>query len=128
MIYTHALHIEHVVRSVKEQLRDRPDHGVLNSDTVLALDIVTHALEFTTAHDGFFLWREALWGRTLHEEAQVSLVRMLEHVLSAAERGEMSAITDICDCLQPVISPDVFRGSNAHIGGRRDRNRSPVGD
>jgi len=120
--YAQTSHIEHVVHSVEQRLRDRPEQGSLDADTVLALDIVTHAIEFTGVAGGLGLWREALWGRTLQEDARVAVVRMLEHVLRAAERGETNSITNICDCLQQVVRHDVF-GANAHIGGFRHSTR-----
>ena len=108
-----------VVRSVERLLRDRPESGALDPDTVFALDIVTHALEFTRTTDGLPLWREALWGRRLPEQARVAVIRMLDYVMSAAARGETGAIRDICDCLNRVVGSDVFGGSVPHIGGIR---------
>jgi hypothetical protein len=118
-------HIGHVVQSLEQLLRARPEHRELDPDTVHALDIVTHALEFTGAEDGLSLWREALWGRKLPEQGRAAVVRMLEYVMSAAARGEMSAIRDICGCLQRVVGQDVFRGPVPGIGGIRTVSQNP---
>jgi hypothetical protein len=118
-------HIGNVVQSLEQLLRARPERRGLDSDTVLALDIVTHALVFTGVEDGLSLWREALWGRKLPEQARAAVVRMLEYVMNAAARGEMSAIRDICDCLQRVVGQDVFRGSVPRIGGIRMVSQNP---
>jgi hypothetical protein len=112
-------HIGHVMRSLEQLLRARPVRGELDRDTVFALDVVTHALEFTHAEDGLSLWREVLWGRRLPEPVRVAIVEMLEYVMSAAARGETSAIRDICDCLHRVVGQDVFGGSVPRIGGIR---------
>ncbi len=119
MTYTRADHIKHIVNSLETRLREAPASGRLDAETVLALDIVTHALEFTHSRDGLFLWREALWGHTLREDARLAVVKMLQHVLEAAERGDADAITDICDCLQQVVGHEVFGRSSNHIGGIR---------
>lgn len=116
MIGSHYEHIERVTRSVEQRIQERPDRGVLDAETVLALDIVMHALVFTEAEGGHSLWREALWQRALSERARAAVVLMLEHLMSAAARGEMGAVTEICNCLRAVVEPDVFRADQTRTG------------
>ncbi len=113
MISSQYEHIEYVVRSIERRIRERPDFGVLDSQTVLALDVVMHALQYTHAKDGLLLWREALWRRTLSPQARSAIVEMMEYLMTAAANGEISAVTGICNCLQAVVDPHVFGTADA---------------
>jgi hypothetical protein len=109
--------ISDVMRWLERLVRDRPESGKLDPDTALAFDIVTHALEFTGIEDGLSLWREMLWRRTLPEQARVAVVRLLEYVISAAARGEMDVIDEICGCLRGIVDGSGFAAPARHMGG-----------
>jgi hypothetical protein len=110
-------HIEHVVRSVEHLVRDRPVVGAFDDETVLAFDVLMHALTFTHATNALDSWRAALWQRQVSDSARAAMVTMLEYIMAAAARGEMAAVLDICDCLRDVVNPDVFTGRRpAHAG------------
>jgi hypothetical protein len=115
---THS--ISELMRWLEHLVRVRPETGKLDADTALAFDIVTHALEFTGTEDGLSLWREVLWRRTIPEPARVAVVRLLEHVISAAARGEMDVIDEICRCLRGIADGTGFAAAIRHmVGGLR---------
>lgn len=109
--------ITDVIRWLERLVQVRPRTGKLDSDTALAFDIVTHALEFTGTENGLFLWREVLWRRTLPEQARLAVVQLLEYVISAAARGEMDVVDEICGCLRSVVDGSRFAAADRHIGG-----------
>jgi hypothetical protein len=102
--------LQHVLSSVEARIRDRPDRGTLDPETVLALDIVQHALNFTHQPDALQLFREALWERTVADRTKAAVTRMMEHIVEATDRGEVDAASKICNCLETVTDPDIFRG------------------
>ncbi|MEO7084735.1 MAG: hypothetical protein ABI442_04700 [Gemmatimonadaceae bacterium] len=109
-------HIAHVVRSVEQRIRSRPSDGVLDAETVLAYDIVTHALEFTGAPNALALWRETLLRREFPHDVRAAVTQLMEYLMAAVARGEMGAVTKICDCLGEVVDPYVFR-AHSHKAG-----------
>jgi hypothetical protein len=111
-------HIDHVLRSVEQLLALRPERGELDRETILALDIVTHALEFTRVEGALSLWREALWGRRLPAQVRIAIIQLLHYLMSAAVSGDMGSITEVCGCLHKVIEPDVFKRSGSATEGR----------
>lgn len=114
---------ESITQALEHQLSVRPTQGSFDPNVVLALDIVRHALEFSHTPDALALWREALWHRRLRPEARVAVLEMLEYALEAAARGELTAITNICDCLQQILSDGVF-DSSARVGGVQSNTMS----
>jgi hypothetical protein len=113
-------HVEHVVKSVEHLVRNRPEGVALDHDTVLAFDVLTHALTFVGANQALETWRQAMWQRSVTDSAHAAIVAMLEYIMAAAARGEIEVVTKICDCLRDVVSPDVF-GARTEVptaGGR----------
>ena len=102
--------LQHVLSSVEQRIRGRISRGVLDSETVLALDIVQHALSFTNQADALLLFREALWERKVTDRTSAAIRQMMEHIIEAGNRGEEDAASSICNCLQAVTDPDIFRG------------------
>lgn len=102
--------LRHVLLSVELRIRNRPNRGVLDPDTVLALDIVQHALSFTSHPEALELFREALWQRRLTDDVRTAMRQMMEHIIEATNRGEEDAASKICDCLEALADPEVFRG------------------
>jgi hypothetical protein len=103
-------HIEHVVNSVEHLVRNRPEGGALDHNTVLAFDVLTHALTFVGANHALETWREAMWQRRVTDGAHAAMVALLEYIMAAVARGEIEVVVKICDCLRDVVSPDVFGG------------------
>lgn len=101
-------HVAHVVYAVEQLVAMRPDAGTLSEETALALDIVTHALEFDQAPDALSVWRAALWQRTLQPRGREAVTRMLEHLMTLAAQGRLDAVAEICNCLPGILRPDVF--------------------
>jgi hypothetical protein len=77
----------------------------LPKPTLEALDIVTHAVEFSQTPNGFEVWRTALWQRHLTEEGRSAVTTMLEYVNSAVLSGQQHLIWAICDCLGLLLTP-----------------------
>jgi len=103
-------HIEHVVSSIESLVRNRREGAALDHDTVLAFDVLTHALTFVGAERALETWREAMWRRRVTDEARAAMIALLEYIMAAVARGEIEAVVKICDCLRDVVSPDVFGG------------------
>jgi hypothetical protein len=104
-----AQHATYVADTVEYLTSTRPEHGSLDGEHVLAMDILMHALKFCDVPDGLAMWREALWHRTLREPAKQAIVFMLNHITTAIARGELDAAGKICNCLNAVTDPTVFR-------------------
>jgi hypothetical protein len=117
-IVTESSHrLQHLLAAIEQRLRERPEGGVLDPETVLALDIVHHALLFNDTADGLALWREALWGRRLAAAARDAVQHMLESMFAARDRGETDAAARICNCLQVVME----ESKELEHGGSRGR-------
>jgi hypothetical protein len=95
--------ISDVVQEVESHIRRPAAAGALDRETVEALDVVTHALVFVRHPFGLELWREALWGRQLPDEARDAVVRMLEYLNDAVAQGRTQEVSRICDCLHLVV-------------------------
>ena len=102
-------HAERVARFVELQITAPSRSDVPDTQTVLAFDILTHALSYAKPEGSMVLWRTALWQRTLPEPARSAVVHMIEQVVSQHARGQINAAAEICNCLNAVIGP--------HIGG-----------
>ncbi|HWU89463.1 MAG TPA: hypothetical protein VN253_19515 [Kofleriaceae bacterium] len=102
--------LQHVLSSVEQRIRNRPEQGVLDPETVLALDIVQHALSFTNHAEALSLFREALWRRQVTDGTRAAVRQMMKHIIEAMNRGEGDAASRICNCLHAVTDPDIFRG------------------
>ena len=102
--------VRHVLSSVEQRVRGRAAQGVLDSDTVLALDIIQHALTFTNQPDALLLFREALWERTVSDRTSAAIRQMMEYIVEATNHGEADAASSICNCLHAVTDPDIFEG------------------
>ncbi|TMQ14057.1 MAG: hypothetical protein E6J90_03105 [Deltaproteobacteria bacterium] len=102
--------LEHILSSVEHRIRHRPDRGVLDPETVLALDIVQHALSFTKHAEALALFREVLWQRRVADSTRVAVRQMMEHIMESMNRGALDAASKICNCLHAVTDPDIFRG------------------
>lgn len=129
-------HIGEVIARLELALCSPVHDGLLPQDRVDAIDIITHALEFTRHPDGLRLWREALWGHRLHPDAKGAIEAMGEYVTAAAQRGEWESLTAICDCVEVLLEEDMLEKrspvqegfaqlvprrtqENQHIGGTR---------
>lgn len=113
MSYSHEEHINNVVESIRKRV-EAPRYGEkLPKDAVEAVDIVHHGLVFSGHPQGMDLWRSALWGRQLEAEAEESLRAMLEYLLAAIDRGEMDAVSRICDCLHEIMPPSLESAQTA---------------
>jgi hypothetical protein len=121
MTTAQAEHVRAVARSVEERINDRPDYGVLDNETVSALDIVAHALTFAKPPDALTLWRDALWRRRLSETSRAALNELLTYIVGEAARGEMRTVSDICNCLEAVVDLDVRAGRDSHPETRTHR-------
>ena len=102
----HDHQIAEIISTIEHGIRKQPCAGLLDHETVEALDVIHHALVFVHHPRGNELWREALWHRRLSVETRQALTQMLEYLTEAVARGETQAVSQICDCLQ------VFVGSN----------------
>lgn len=103
---THSAYIADMVHFL---IQTRPEHGALNGDCVLAMDILMHALKFCDVPDGLMIWREALWHRILPSPGRQAIVGMIDHIIAANDRGELNSAGKICNCLSAVMDPAVFR-------------------
>jgi hypothetical protein len=94
-----SAHVQTLVAMIESRVsRPRVD-GVLDSETVEAIDVVQHALSFVQHPCGLELWREAVRGNRLAPEARDAVAAMMGHLLAAVAHGEFEAVTRICDCL-----------------------------
>src|SRR5262245_48659939 len=101
--------VHFIIESVEHLIRERPAVGLLDSDTVLAFDIIMHSLQFVNHPQTLDLWREALWCRTVSAITKGAMTEMLEYVNGAIARGELNAAEKICICLSAIVDPAVFR-------------------
>ena len=102
--------VAEVVHALDSRLRRDRVTGVLDRETVEALDVVGHALTFTRHPRALELWRDALWNRRLAAETRDAIREMLEYMQDAASSGRREEISAICDCLHAVT----------HDAGSRD--------
>lgn len=107
--------VDDVVGRLESSLAMPVSDGRLPRDRVDAIDVVSHALDFVDHPRGLELWREALWGRRLAPDARSAVEAMTVHVRAAAERGEWTTISEICDCLEELLEPSV--AARRHVGG-----------
>jgi hypothetical protein len=105
MTQSQATHIENVVALIESRMAAPRVHDVLEPETVEAIDVVNHALNFVHHPRALELWREALWGGALAPDAKAAVVAMMGHLLEAIARGEFEAISRICDCLNAYLPP-----------------------
>jgi hypothetical protein len=103
-----------VIARIEQAVAQLPD-GNTDVERIHALDVITHALDFVHHPHGLRIWREALWERRLHPDACTALESMLEHLRSAVARGDVHAASEICDCLEDLINPDV--APRQRVGG-----------
>jgi hypothetical protein len=101
MEYTYS-YITELVRTIEYYIRQPPKYGVVSHETVEALNILSHALEFTHHPQSLQIWRAAFWRHQLCEEAKQALIQMFEYLDGAIVKGENEAASKICDCLQVV--------------------------
>ena len=94
-----------VAQVIERRIRDRPTVGTLDRETVEAIDVVHHALNFTKQPRGLQVWREALWERKVSDTARSAVIEMLKYLTDAMERGETEAVSRICDCLNVILIP-----------------------
>jgi hypothetical protein len=106
MSYSHESHINSVVESIRNRVQSPRDGEKLSKDAVEAVDIVHHGLVFSGHPEGMELWRAALWNSRLEKDAEESLRSMLVYLLAAIDRGEMDAVSKICDCLHEIMPPE----------------------
>jgi len=105
MAYSQETHINNVVASIRARVEAPRAGEKLSKDTVEAIDIVHHGLIFSRHQRGMELWRSALWQRQVEPEAEESLRAMLVYLLAAVARGELEAVSKICDCLHEIMPP-----------------------
>jgi hypothetical protein len=101
--------IADLVQALERRLQRPATAGVLDRETVEALDVVNHALDFVRHPRGLDLWREALWERRLPEEARQAVVRMLEYLADALAQGKREEVSRICDCLHVIVREGLVR-------------------
>jgi hypothetical protein len=89
--------------------------GEADGRRIEALDVVTHALEFAGHPDALGLWRGAAAGR-FPAEVRIAVAAMLEYMSEAIGRGDLRAVSEVCDCLFALYDPTSVR---AHVGGYR---------
>lgn len=106
MTVPQSRYIARIVDLIESRIRERPTAGLLDSETVDALDVVNHALSFTRHPRALELWREALWQRKLSDGTRQAVVEMFEYLHAAVARGETSAVAQICDCLAVFLSSE----------------------
>lgn len=85
-------------RDVTAQIESRLVDGDAH-DRVEALDVLTHALEFTGAEDALTIWREALHRRQVSERTTAALDELVDYLLNETAKGNHDAASQICDCL-----------------------------
>lgn len=90
----------------------RPGEPV-DEETSTALDVLYHALVFTAHPDGLAIWRAAIRTGAVDDEARSALRAMLSYLNDAVEQGESHRVTEICDCLEDLMSGD----PRPHVGG-----------
>src|SRR5947209_3754858 len=113
----HDPHIAEVISKIEHDIRKQPRVGLLDHETVQALDVVHHALIFAHHPRGNELWREALWHRRFSVETREALTQMLEYLTEAVTRGETQAVSEICDCLQVFVGPNPSDEIEANTDG-----------
>ena len=92
-----------LVPELESRLGRPAAQGVLDRETVEALDVVTHALAFVGHPRGLELWREALLRRRFSDEVRQAVVTMLEYLTDAVAEGRTDEVSEICDCLFVVL-------------------------
>lgn len=113
--------VTQIVRELESRLRREPVRGVLDRETVEALDVVGHALTFSRHPRALELWRDALWNRRLAAETSAAISEMLQYMVEAANNGRREEVSAICDCLHGVIQD--ARSRDAHERGGDDDAR-----
>ena len=107
---------------IERRICERPTEGTLDHETVEALDVVHHALNFTNQADGLQIWREALWERKCSNNARSAVIEMLTYLTDALERGETESVSRICNCLNVVLKPILdVEGELNPIKGNEDK-------
>jgi hypothetical protein len=97
--------------------------GETDRRRIEALDVVTHALEFVGHPDALNLWRGAAAGR-FPSDVKAAVAAMLEYMSEAIGRGDLRAVSEVCDCLFALYDPTSVR---KHVGGhRKPLDRPPV--
>ena len=98
-----SVHIDNVVQSIQWRVEAVRTGAKIDKPIVEAIDIVHHALAFTRHTRALELWRAALWERRFDPQAEVALRAMLVYLLAAVDRGEIEAVSQICDCLHEIL-------------------------
>jgi uncharacterized protein with PIN domain len=71
-------------------------------ERVDALDILTHALEFTKPPDALDIWRLALHQRQVSVQATAALEALVQFLIEQYAKGNHAAAAEICDCLSYI--------------------------
>ncbi len=95
-------YISELVSTIEYYIRQPPKYGIISHQKVEAINILSHALEFTHHPQSLQIWREAFWRHHLSDEGKQSLIQMFEYLNGAIVRGENEVASQICDCLQVV--------------------------
>lgn len=110
-------HLARIVARIELSIAQFPPDGRTDVECIHALDVLTHALDFVDHPEGLSIWREALWKRRLHPDGYRALTKMLEHLQAEVALGHVAAASEICDCLEDLVDPDVT--PRPRVGGLR---------
>jgi hypothetical protein len=66
---------------------------------VRAMDVLTHALEFSRPSGSLMIWRSALHRGLLLPQGRSALEDLVEFILAREAEGDADAYSEICDCL-----------------------------
>ncbi len=98
-----SAHIDNVVHSIQQRVEASRSGPKIDKPIVEAIDIVHHALAFTRHTAALEIWRTALWERRFDPQAEIALRSMLVYLLAKVDRGEIEAVSEICDCLHEIL-------------------------
>lgn len=104
-----SAHIDSVVKSIRERVETKRSGAKIDPPIVEAIDIVHHALAFTRHTQALEVWRAALWERRFVPQAEIALRMMLVYLLAAVDRGEIEAVSKICDCLHEILPKETLQ-------------------
>lgn len=111
-----ACDVADTVERLRRDVAKRPSEAArLGPSTVLALDVLYHALMFVEHPEGLSIWRTALWEGRLEEPGVVAITALLEHLNAAVAAGEAHRVTEICDCLEELMDPNAV--PRERVGG-----------
>ncbi|MBW4028414.1 hypothetical protein [Acidipila rosea] len=98
-----SAHIDNVVQSIRQRVEASRSGPKIDKPIVEAIDVVHHALAFTRHARALEIWRAALWEKRFDPQAEIALRVMLVYLLAAVDRGEIEAVSEICDCLHEIL-------------------------